>query len=100
VVGATSCRITSITSNEPAEGDWAITGNLTANLRSERSGNGSGRVYTITVQCSDAAGHSSVSSTTVTVSHDKGNKGDGDDQGEDGDKGEKNDKGDKGENGH
>jgi hypothetical protein len=72
---AQSCQIVAITSNEPISGvgdgdtapDWAITGKLAANLRSERSGTGSGRVYTLTVQCTDAAGNSTTETTTVTV---------------------------------
>jgi hypothetical protein len=37
-------------------------------LRSERSGNGSGRVYTVTYQATDASGHKSpLTSATVTV---------------------------------
>ena len=74
------CKITAVSSNEPINGtgdgdtalDWQITGNLTANLRAERSGSGSGRVYTITVACTDASGNSSAKTTTVTVPHDQG----------------------------
>jgi hypothetical protein len=36
-------------------------------LRSERSGKGSGRTYTITVTCTDPAGHTVVRTTTVVV---------------------------------
>ncbi len=76
------CQIISVSSNEPENGlgdgdmapDWEITGNLTANLRAERSGKGSGRVYTITVRCTDYAGNSSEEQTTVTVPHDKKKK--------------------------
>jgi hypothetical protein len=76
------CQIISVSSNEPENGlgdgdmapDWEITGNLTANLRAERSGKGSGRVYTITVRCTDYAGNSSEGQTTVTVPHDKKKK--------------------------
>ena len=74
------CKITSVSSNEPVNGtgdgdtapDWVITGNLTANLRAERAG--SGRVYTITVACTDASGNSSTKTTAVTVPHDQGKK--------------------------
>ena len=79
---AASCHIVSVSSNEKTEpGDWVITGNLTLNLRAERSGKGNGRVYTITVQCTDAAGNVSISTVTVTVPHDQGHKGDGNGQG-------------------
>jgi hypothetical protein len=70
-----SCRIVAVTSNEPEDGlgdgdtspDWEITGNLTLNLRAERSGKGTGRVYTITVECKDSAGNSSTKTATVSV---------------------------------
>lgn len=66
-----SCRISSITSSEPANGlgdgdtapDWNITGDLTAQLRAERAGDGGGRAYTIVTACSNSAGtawHASV----------------------------------------
>jgi hypothetical protein len=72
---APGCRIISVTSNEPVSGlgsgnttpDWQITGNITVDLRAERSGRGSGRVYTITVQCTDASGNSAIKTVTVTV---------------------------------
>lgn len=78
--GTTACTITSVSSNEPVNGlgdgdtapDWVITGNLTVKLRAERSGTGTGRVYTITVQCTDASGNSSTKDVTVTVPHNRG----------------------------
>lgn len=67
------CRITQITSNEPITAtDAQITGNLTANLRAERLGSGTGRTYTLTVQCTDASGNSSTAGVTVSVPHDQG----------------------------
>jgi hypothetical protein len=79
-VSGAACRITSATSNEPDNGqgdgdtanDVVITGPLTVNLRSERSGNGSGRIYTIAVTCTDAAGNSATGSTTVSVAKSNG----------------------------
>src|SRR2546425_4918555 len=76
---AQSCHIVSVTSNEPVldagsghtSPDWEVTGNLTANLRAERSGPKSGRTYTLTVQCTDAANNSSTAGVTVTVPHDQ-----------------------------
>jgi hypothetical protein len=62
-------RIVSITSNEPVDGDtgpdWEITGPASVNLRAERSGTGSGRIYTITLEARDRSGN--VSTKTVTV---------------------------------
>lgn len=77
--GGVSCSITSVSSDEPVNGrgdgntapDWQITGSLQAQLRAERSGTGDGRVYTLNVRCTDAAGHSATSSTVVTVPHDQ-----------------------------
>jgi len=67
----------SVTSNEPdnapgdADGntisDIRILNDFTFRLRAERSEIGSGRVYTITYQATDAHGNSTVSSATVTV---------------------------------
>jgi hypothetical protein len=73
------CRIVSVTSNEPVNGigdgntalDYLITGNLTLNLRAERSGNGEGRTYTIGVVCADVSGNSSTNTVAVMVPHDK-----------------------------
>ena len=47
----------------------AVTGPLTLNLRAERSGNGSGRVYTIVVEARDRFGNARVSTVAVTVPH-------------------------------
>ena len=78
------CKIISVTSNEPENGscdgnkapDWEITGDLTVDLRAERSGCGNGRVYTIQVQCTDAADNSSVDTVAVYVPHDQGDRPD------------------------
>ena len=69
------CRIVSVASNEPVDGlgdgdtspDWVVTGNLTLDLRAERSGKGTGRVYTITVECTDLSGNKSTSTVAVSV---------------------------------
>jgi hypothetical protein len=68
-------RIVSVSSNEPLDGDddgqttpdWEITGPLTVNLRAERSGTGTGRVYTIVVEARDVAGNVAVQSVPVSV---------------------------------
>ena len=72
-----SCHITAVTSNEPINGvgdgnslpDYVITGNLTLQLRAERSGNLVGRTYTIHVECGDADGNKSTSTVDVVVPH-------------------------------
>ncbi|PYQ50633.1 MAG: hypothetical protein DMF59_10310 [Acidobacteria bacterium] len=63
---AVRCRIVEVTSNEPDDEAWKIDGDLTVQLKAERSGNGNGRLYTITIRCTDASGNPS-SKTTVTV---------------------------------
>jgi len=72
---APSARIVDVSSNEPVEGDddgntapdWTITGALTLELRAERSGTGTGRVYTITVEGTDAAGNTTRQTISVGV---------------------------------
>ena len=74
----TTCRIILVSGNEPLNGpgdgnsapDWEITGDGTVSLRAERSGTGPGRVYTITVECTDASGNKTRSTTSVAVPHD------------------------------
>lgn len=79
---ADGCMIVSLASNEPINGpgdgntepDYEITGDLTLNLRAERSGKGDGRIYTVTVACTDASGNSSSNTVAVTVPHDQSKK--------------------------
>ena len=67
----------SVASNEPINGtgdgdnapDWQVVDSHHVKLRSERSGNGTGRIYTVTVTCIDNAGVSSSRTVTVTVPH-------------------------------
>lgn len=74
--------IHSISSNEPVNGtgdgdtapDWEITGSNVVYLRAERSAKGNGRIYTISVKCTDINGLSSYGEVTVTVPHNKNNK--------------------------
>lgn len=78
--GAVNCAITSVTSNEPVNGtgdgdtapDWSITDAHHVQLRAERAGSGAGRVYTITVTCTDSAGNAATKSVTVTVPKSQG----------------------------
>ncbi len=68
------CEIVDVSSNEPTTGgndttspDWEVTGPLSVNLRAERSDSGVGRVYTITVRCTDDAGNASYRVGTVSI---------------------------------
>jgi hypothetical protein len=70
-------RIVSVTSNEPETGldaedigpDWEIVSaeKLKLKLRAERDANGTGRIYTITVEAKDPKGNLYLCRTTVTV---------------------------------
>jgi hypothetical protein len=70
------CKITDIRSNESSGGnmDWQITGDLKVKLRADRDGNGIGRVYTITVKCTDVSRNEATSTTRVFVPHDQAKK--------------------------
>ena len=73
--GPVTSHIISVRSNEPSSSsqpDWVITGDLSLLLRADRSLHGHGRVYTITVQCSDASGNTSTGTALVTVPRDGG----------------------------
>ena len=76
-----NCAVTSvitITSNEPVNGvgdgdtdpDWIITDNHNVKLRAERSANGTGRIYTITITATDPSGNTAVKTIEVRVPHD------------------------------
>ncbi len=74
-VSAVACSITEVTSNEPDNGlgdgdtvnDIGPISGLATSLRAERSGEGAGRIYSLTVGCHDASGNASSSSVNVTV---------------------------------
>lgn len=71
------CTIIQIDNSEAEDGkgdgatapDSAITNGLTASLRAERAGWGSGRVYTLTVECADSVGNPARASVKVNVPH-------------------------------
>ena len=70
-----TATLVSVTSNEPDNGeddgntvnDIVIVDDFHFRLRAERSGVGTGRVYTITYEVTDACGNSTLASATVTV---------------------------------
>jgi subtilisin-like proprotein convertase family protein len=65
----------SVASNEPINGtgdgdmspDWQVIDAHHVKLRAERAGTGTGRIYTVTVTCNDAAGVSTSRTVTVNV---------------------------------
>ena len=63
-----SCSLTSVT-GAPAT-DYMITGALTASVRADLDPNGSARVYSLNVSCSDRARNTSTASTSATVTKD------------------------------
>ena len=76
-------KIIRVQSNEAKNGlgdgntavDWQITGDHTVDLRAERSGKGSGRVYSIHIQATDQAGNvSAIKTVTVKVPKSQGKK--------------------------
>jgi hypothetical protein len=77
-----NCVLT-VTSNEPANGlgdgdtspDWEVVDAHHVRLRAERSGIGTGRIYTITVTCSDPSGNTIVRTVTVRVPKSMGKGG-------------------------
>jgi DNA/RNA endonuclease G (NUC1) len=72
--GTPACALT-VSSNEPVNAtgdgntatDWIVIDANHVQLRAERAGTGSGRIYTIAATCSDGSGHSTSNTTTVTV---------------------------------
>lgn len=75
-----ACEVVHVTSDEPDAGfdgeddpanDVEILGPNSLMLRAERSGEGGGRVYTLTVRCVDVGGNTAEGVTTVMVPHDQ-----------------------------
>jgi len=73
-VNGATCTL-SVASNEPVNGqgdgntsaDWNVIDAHSVQLRSERAGGGNGRIYTITIRCTDPSGNMGSATTTVTV---------------------------------
>ena len=65
--GATpSCALVGVASTDPHPGDMEQTGPMSASLRASKTSGGE-RGYTLTVQCTDAAGNLSTATATVRV---------------------------------
>lgn len=79
----------SVASNEPVDGlgdgdtgpnDWTTpvinqaTGRIDLQLRRERSGKGTGRIYTITITAADLSGNTSTANVNISVPHDMAKK--------------------------
>jgi hypothetical protein len=70
------CMITEVSSSEGRmiRPDWQVKDHLSLELRAERKGKGSGRTYSIGVECRDRAGNRSMDTTQVLVPHDRSKK--------------------------
>ena len=80
----TTVELVSVTSNEPDNGlgDGDTSGDIagatlgtddrSVQVRAERSGTGSGRIYTFVYRVTDSSGNSTEATATVTVPHDMG----------------------------
>lgn len=70
---ALTCTIIGVQSSDPVGTlpDWTVTGNLTLEVRAATSSK-KDRIYTITVECRDAAGNASQESVSVKVKKDSG----------------------------
>ena len=69
---APACMITGVTSNEALEvSDSTLTGLLSVSLRADRNGLGAGRVYSVTVTCTNSSQLSATAVVTVAVPHDQ-----------------------------
>jgi hypothetical protein len=67
----TSACTLSVTRNEPGPNEWIIVDAHHVQLLAERGGNGSGRIYTITITCTNSGG-TTTQAVTVLVPHDQG----------------------------
>ena len=70
VTATPECSLTSVSSNGGSASDAVKTGPFTANVRAEKNGDGSMRVYSLHVTCSDAAGNTSTGVAPVVVGKD------------------------------
>jgi probable HAF family extracellular repeat protein len=73
--GAVTCDLGPVAANERITADdWAVVDPHHVRLRAERSGAGTGRLYTIPITCTDPSGNSTRAETVVQVPHDRGKR--------------------------
>ena len=79
------CEIVEVTSNEPINGpgdgntepDWMIGEDGSLKLRAERSGTGSGRIYSVLLRCEHSeSGMGDETTVEIVVPHDMGGEAD------------------------
>lgn len=69
---APACQVTGVTNNESIDGtSWQKVGPLTVDLLAQRLGTGDGRIYTLTIACTNSSELSSTATVRVSVPHDR-----------------------------
>jgi uncharacterized membrane protein len=70
--GSVACRLGPVTCNETTTAaDWLVLDDHRIQLRSERYGKGSGRLYTVPIECRDPSGNVASQVVAVAVPHDR-----------------------------
>jgi probable HAF family extracellular repeat protein len=73
ICGQPACQISGVSSNEPiTNSDYAIVDAHHVELSADRLGGGNGRIYTISITCTDTSGNISNQAVKVIVPHDRG----------------------------
>ena len=69
---ASGSFVVEVDSNEPVSSSDIVIKDGVVQVRAQRSGKDSGRVYTVTSKASDIAGNTALATATCTVPHDQG----------------------------
>jgi len=70
--GSVACRLGPVTCNETTTAaDWLVLDDHRIQLRSERHGKGSGRLYAVPIECRDPSGNVASQVVAVAVPHDR-----------------------------
>jgi len=67
------CNVIEVSSDQPGDGQWTVTGSLAVTLRADRDGLAA-RHYLVTVRCTTSTGNTATGTTTITVQHDRGHR--------------------------